>query len=106
MLRGVALARLLQLFQSRVEVAPTFDLRLPPRLEVLVDREEVTDLGTQLLRQIVEALERAGVRWGVSAPTENVNGFAFADYAPLLAQYLAERFVPAESFGYWTLQRR
>jgi hypothetical protein len=56
-------------------------------------------------QEILEALDGAGVRWAVSAPTDNVNGFAFADYAPVLDEALEARFRPVARFGYWTLRR-
>jgi hypothetical protein len=84
------------------------DRRNPTRYGQLVPTElgvmAADDGGEQ--RAIVDALARAGVRWTVSAPTDNVDGLPFAAYAPLVAEYLEEQYLPFERFGYWTLRNR
>jgi hypothetical protein len=57
-------------------------------------------------RELIAAIRAADVRWVVSAPTDNVNGYAFADYAPLVARYIAAEYVPQANYGYWSLLRR
>jgi hypothetical protein len=46
------------------------------------------------------------VRWVVLGPTDNVNGWRFDAYAPLVAAYVDERFTPTAAFGYWALLAR
>ncbi len=74
-----------------------FGQLVPTELDVLQERDG------QAQREIIAALSTADVRWAVGAPAENVDGMAFADYAPLVADYLAARYRPLERFGYWTL---
>lgn len=57
-------------------------------------------------RALIAAVEAAGVRWVVRAPTDNVNGYPFAAYAPLIAAYLEAQYVPVDAYGYWSLLRR
>jgi hypothetical protein len=57
-------------------------------------------------RELIAAIQGADVRWVVSAPTDNVNGYAFADYAPLVAGYIEAEYVPQANYGYWSLLRR
>ena len=80
----------------------------PTRFGQLVPTEAVLlrDGDGVVQREMVAAIEAAGVRWGVAAPTENVNGMPFAGYAPLLAAALDARFQPVARFGYWTLHER
>ena len=84
------------------------DRRNPTRYGQLVPTElgvMAEDDGREQ-RAIVDAVARAGVRWSVSAPTDNVDGLPFAGYAPLVAEYLEEHYLPVEQFGYWALRER
>ncbi len=84
------------------------DRRNPTRFGQLVstELELLREDDGREQRNIITALAEAGVEWGVSAPTENVNGLPFSGYAPLLAEYLEGHFVPVQPYGYWTLQQR
>jgi hypothetical protein len=73
---------------------------VPTELEVLAE-----DDGREQ-RAIVGAIAAAGVRWGVSAPTDNVDGLPFAAYAPMVAEDVEDEYPPVECFGYWTLRLR
>ena len=84
------------------------DRRNPTRFGQLVSTELAIlheDDGRRQ-RELIAAIEAADVRWVVSAPTDNVNGYAFADYAPLVAGYIDAEYVPQANYGYWTLLRR
>jgi hypothetical protein len=74
-----------------------FGQLVPTELAVLADRDG------EAQREIIADLVAADVRWAVGAPAENVDGLPFADYAPLVADYLAAHYHPVERFGYWTL---
>jgi hypothetical protein len=73
---------------------------VPTELEILAEDD------ARAQRAIVRAIADAGVRWAVAAPTENVDGLPFAVYAPLLAAYLEDNYLPVGRFGYWTLRQR
>jgi hypothetical protein len=77
-----------------------FGQLVPTEAELLRERDGAVQ------RELLAAIDAAGVRWGVAAPTENVNGMPFAAYAPLLADGLDARFQPVVRFGYWTLHAR
>src|SRR5262249_1871913 len=74
-----------------------FGQLVPTELEVLAERDG------EAQREIIAALAAADVRWAVGAPADNADGLPFADYAPVVAEYLAARYRPGEGFGYWTL---
>ena len=77
-----------------------FGQLVPTEAELLRERDGAVQ------RELLAAIDAAGVRWGVAAPTENVDGVPFAAYAPLLAAALDARFQPVARFGYWTLHAR
>jgi hypothetical protein len=84
------------------------DRRNPTRFGQLVSTE------LELLREddgrrqheLLAATRAADVRWGVAAPTDDVNGVTFESYAPIIARAVDREYEPVQRFGYWTLQRR
>ena len=55
-------SRRLDRLQRRPATRPALDLGVPVGVEVLIDREEVRDLGAKLARQVVDVLERVPTR--------------------------------------------
>lgn len=84
------------------------DRRDPTRFGQLVptETEVLREYDGARQRELIAAVDGAGVRWVVTANLDNVDGVPFATYAPLIARYLDERFEPEARYGYWTLQRR
>lgn len=84
------------------------DRRNPTRFGQLVptETEVLRENDGAQQRDLIAAVEAAGVRWVVTANLDNVDGVPFAAYAPLIARYLDEHFEPEMRYGYWTLQRR
>jgi len=80
----------------------------PTRFGQLVPTETVVlrEHDSTRQKELIAAVESAGVRWIVTANLDNVDGVPFAGYAPLIAAYLDSHFAPVARHGYWTLQRR